>query len=66
MGSCLEIRTIWRTAAEQCELVVGRFTGYQVRLWVKSRLVLDETINDLESALRRALELRVKWPGITE
>ena len=66
MSGEVEIRTIWRTTAEQCELVIGQFTGYHVRLWVRSRLVIDETLYDLESALRRALELRVEWPRLAD
>ena len=64
MSPEVEIRTMWRTAAEQCEVVIGKFTGYHVRLWVKSRLVLDETLYDLESAIHRARELRAEWPRL--
>ena len=62
----LEIQTIWRTAAEQCEVVWGRFKGYHIRLWVKNRLILDEPMFDSESAVRRAWELRVEWPRLVD
>jgi hypothetical protein len=64
--SQLEIRTIWRTAREQCEVVWGQFTGYHVRLWVEGRLILDELMTDLESALRRGWDLRLEWPRLVE
>jgi len=62
----VEIRTVWSTAAEQCEVVIGRFSGYHVRLWVRSCVVFDETLNDLDSAVHRALELRSEWPRASE
>lgn len=62
----LEIRTIWRTAREQCEVVWGRFTGYRVRLWVEGRLIVDELVSDLETALSRGWDLRVEWPHLVE
>ena len=60
------IRTIWRTAAEHCELVWVRFAGYHLRLWVRNRLVLDELVTDVEEAVRRAWELRVEWPRLVD
>lgn len=62
--SNIEIRTIWRTAAEHCEVVWGQFTAYRVRLWVQNRLILEETLHDAEAAVRRAQELRVEWPQL--
>lgn len=64
--SQLEIKTIWRTTAEQCELVLGHVSGYQLRLWVRNRLVLEEALYDIEDALRRAWELRVEWPRLVD
>jgi hypothetical protein len=64
--SDLEIRTIWRTAAEQCEIVWGAFKGYHVRLWVENRLILDELVADVDAALERAWELRTEWPLLVE
>jgi len=61
-----QITTIWRTAYETCELVWGRFSGYHLKLWVKHRLILDETVYDVETAIRRALELRTEWPKLAE
>lgn len=61
-----QIRTIWRTAAEQCELVWGQFTGCHVRLWVKNRLILEEALYNVDDALRRAWELRVEWPRLVD
>jgi len=61
-----EIRTIWRTAAEHCELVWGRFSGYHVRLWVKNRLILEEALYNVDDAIRRAWELRVEWPRLVD
>jgi hypothetical protein len=61
-----EIQTIWRTAAEHCEVVIGQFTGFHVRLWVQSRLVIDETLYDFENAVKRAWELRLEWSRLTE
>jgi len=61
-----EIRTIWRTAAEHCELVWGQFTGYQVRLWVKNRLILEEALYNIDDAISRAWELRVEWPRLVD
>jgi hypothetical protein len=55
------IRTIWKTASEQCEIVCSQFNGYRVRLWVQGRLIIDELTSDAESALRRGLELRLQW-----
>ena len=57
---------IWRTAAEQCELVLDKFTGCHVRLWVKNRLILEEALYNVDDALRRAWELRVEWPRLVE
>jgi hypothetical protein len=58
--SSVEIRTLWKTASEQCELVWGLFTGYRVMLWVQGKLIVDELMDDIDSALRRAAELRVE------
>jgi hypothetical protein len=60
----VDIVTIWRTAAEQCEVVLTAFGGYRVYLWVQNRLVVDEGLHDLESAVARAWELRIEWPGL--
>lgn len=62
--SNIEIRTVWRTASEHCEVVRGQFTAYRVRLWVENRLVLEETLYDANAAVRRAWELRVEWPQL--
>jgi hypothetical protein len=62
----LEIRTIWRTAAEHCELVWSQLNGYRVRLWVQNRLILEEVLGDADGAFRRAWELRVEWPRLIE
>ena len=66
MASELEIQTIWRTAAEHCEIVWGRFKGHHVRLWVKNRMILDELMADAETALARAWELRTEWPQLVD
>lgn len=61
-----EIRTIWRTAAEHCELVWSQLNGYRVRLWVQNRLILEEALADAEGVFRRAWELRVEWPRLID
>jgi hypothetical protein len=66
MPGDVEIQTIWRTAAEHCELVWGRFTGCRLRLWVRNRLVLEEPMFDAETAVKRAWELRIEWPRLVE
>ena len=66
MARELEIQTIWRTAFEHCELVWGTFTGCRLRLWVRNRLVLEETMVDAEMAARRAWELRTEWPSLVD
>ena len=62
----LEVRTIWRTASEHCELVFSQNRGYRLRLWVDGRLMVDEMAVDAESAIQRAWELRVEWPGTAD
>lgn len=62
----LEVRTIWRTAAEHCELVWSQFNGYRVRLWVRNSLVLEETLGTAEDGMRRGWELRNEWPVLVE
>ena len=61
MGT-VEIRTIWRTATEQCELVFSLVSGYRLRLWVEGRLRIDEYMADAESVIRRGWELRSHAP----
>jgi hypothetical protein len=61
----LQIQTIWRTAAEHCEVVWSMFTGYHVRIWVQNRMIVDEWMADAEAAGRRAWELRTEWPHLT-
>jgi hypothetical protein len=60
------IRTIWKTASEQCEVVWSQFNGYRVRLWVKGRLIVDELTGDADSAMRRGWELRLDWPNLVD
>jgi hypothetical protein len=62
----IEIRTMWRTAREQCELVWGQFTGYRLHLWVNGQLILNEAMADVDAAFSRASELRVEWPLLVE
>ena len=62
----LEVRTIWRTAAEQCELVWSQLSGCRVRLWVHNRLVIEEDFADVGDAIDRAWELRLEWPQLVE
>jgi hypothetical protein len=62
----VQIRTIWRTASEQCELVFGYFSGCQLRLWVQGRLIVDELMADAEEGVRRAWELRTEWPQLVD
>jgi hypothetical protein len=62
----LQIRTIWKTASEQCEVVWGRFMGYHTRLWVRGRLIVDELAADLDTAVQRAWELRTEWALLVE
>ena len=62
----LQIQTIWRTAAEHCEVVWTDFRGYHVRLWVENRMILDEWMSNAESALARAWELRTEWPQFVQ
>ena len=61
-----EIKTIWRTASEQCELVWTQFSGITLRLWVRNRLILEEVIGDFDTAFRRAWELRTEWPRFVD
>lgn len=60
--SIVEIRTIWKTASMQCELVWGQFGGYRLRLWIRGRLLVDELMTDLDAAFSRAAELRQAQP----
>jgi hypothetical protein len=62
----VEIRTIWHTRSEQCELVLGYFTGCHLRLWVQGRLIVDELMADVEEGVRRAWELRTEWPQLVD
>ena len=57
------IRTMWKTASEQCEILCIRVSGYRVRLWVRGRLVVDEHTGDADTAVHRARELRLDWTG---
>jgi hypothetical protein len=66
MKDQLEIRTIWRTAAEHCEIVWGAFKGYHVRLWVQNRIIVDELMADADAAVKRAWELRTEWPALLD
>ena len=61
-----QIRTVWRTASEQCELVWSQFSGVTVRLWVRNRLILEEGLGDVDTAFRRAWELRTEWPTLVD
>jgi hypothetical protein len=61
-----EIRTVWRTASEQCELVWTQFSGVTLRLWVKNRLILEEALADVDTAFQRAWELRTEWPRFVD
>jgi hypothetical protein len=61
-----QIKTVWRTASEQCELVWSQFSGVTVRLWVRNRLILEEALADVESAFQRAWELRTEWPRLVD
>jgi hypothetical protein len=65
MGN-IEIRTIWKTAREQCELVWSQFEGYRLRLWVEGQLLVDELVGGLDEAFDRAWELRTEWPRLVE
>jgi hypothetical protein len=60
------IRTIWKTASEQCELVWSQFNGYRVRLWVRGRLIVDEFTGDADAGVRRGWELRLDWPQLID
>ena len=62
----IEIRTIWRTATEQCELVFHKISGCRLQLWVQGRLIVDEYMADAAAGTRRAWELRTEWPGLLE
>jgi hypothetical protein len=61
-----EVRTVWRTASEQCELVWNQFSGVTLRLWVRNRLILEEALGDADTAFRRAWELRTEWPQLVD
>jgi hypothetical protein len=62
----VEIRTIWRTASEQCELVFHRISGYRLRLWVQGRLIADEYMADEVAGIERAWELRTEWQALVD
>lgn len=61
-----QVETVWRTASEHCELVWNRFSGVTLRLWVRNRLIVEEVIADVETAFRRAWELRIEWPQLVD
>jgi hypothetical protein len=62
----VEIRTLWRTATEQCEFVILGLRGCRLRLWVKGALIVDEQVFDWADVLARAAELRIEWPRLVE
>ncbi len=62
----IEIRTIWRTATEQCELVFHKISGYRLRLWVQGRLIVDEYMADAAMGIERGWELRTEWPTLVD
>lgn len=66
MSERVEIKTVWRTASETCELVWSQFSGVTLRLWVLNRLILEEALADFDSAFRRAWELRTEWPRFVD
>jgi hypothetical protein len=57
------ITTLWRTTSEQCEMVDLGIRGARLRFWENGKLLIDERIEDLRDAQRRAEELRVKRQG---
>lgn len=61
-----QVETVWRTASEQCELVWNQFSGVTLRLWVRNRLILEEATSDMDTAFRRAWELRIEWPRFVD
>jgi len=61
-----QVETVWRTASEHCELVWNQFSGVTLRLWVRNRLILEEALADMETAFRRAWELRIEWPQLVD
>jgi hypothetical protein len=61
-----EIRTIWRTATEQCELVFSKVSGYRLRLWVQGRLIVDEYMVDADAVIERGWELKKEWLRLVE
>jgi hypothetical protein len=62
----VETTTLWRTASEQCEVVIFGLRGGRLRLWVKGALVVDEEVFDWSGAVRRAAALRVEWPPLVQ
>jgi len=62
----ITIRTLWRTAFEQCELVFLGLRGCRLRLWIRGALVVDEEVFDLVDAGKRAADLRVEWASPRE
>lgn len=61
-----QVKTVWRTASEHCELVWNQFSGVTLRLWVWNRLILEEVLVDVDTAFRRAWELRIEWPQLVD
>jgi hypothetical protein len=66
MRANLEIRPIWRTESERCEVVWSTFSEFRVRVWLSNRLLLDEVVADMAAAVRRAWELRTEWPQLVD
>ncbi len=62
----LQVKPVWRTATEQCEIVWAQFAAHRVRLWVRGRLIVDEIVADFHDGVRRAWELRNDWPYLIE
>ena len=53
-----QIETLWRTATHHCELVVVGLITCRLRVWFEGRLHTDEEVFDIDTAIRRAKELR--------
>jgi len=66
MRDQLQIRTIWKTASEQCEVGWDRFMTCRTRLWVSGHLTIDEVAADIGAAIDRALELRTQRPAMVK
>jgi len=56
----VRIETLWRTASEQCELVVFGPLEWRLRLWRNGSLVVDEAVSNRAEAVRRSAVLRVE------